>query len=192
MSIAIVTPADAEPLTVADAKHQIPWPQSDSTWDVWIQSAIVAARQFAETKTQKTFCTSVVRETLDCFPRIIRCDTWPIQSITTIEYLDFDGTWQTVDPTLYTSDLDAEPARITPKFGRVWPIPVPQIGAVRLTYVAGYGGPEKVPEGIKTWMKMRIAAMFQNREEVVVGSRLTVSELPFVDGMLDNFRVTRF
>lgn len=209
MSYQITVPADAEALTISEVKYQLPWPQTDTTWDLWIQSAIVAARQFAENKTQKVFVTSTVLQVLDSFPggqpatvpfghafslpvNAILCETAPVQSIASIQYLDFTGTWQTVAPTAYTADLVTEPARITPVFGMIWPIPMPQIGAVRVTYVAGYGEPKDVPEGLKAWMKMRIGAMWQNREEISVGTRLTVNELPFVDGMLDNFRVPRF
>lgn len=209
MSFTIITPAGAEPLTLSDVKYQIPWPQTDTTWDPWLTSAIIAARMFAENKTQKTFITSQILQVLDSFPggapgavpwgrdfslppNAILCETAPVQSIESIQYLDMAGNVQTVDPSVYTYDLVSEPARITPVFGQIWPIPRPEIGAVRVTYIAGYGTADDVPEGLKAWMKMRIGAMFQNREEISVGTRITVNELPFVDGMLDNFRVPRF
>jgi hypothetical protein len=33
------------------------------------------------------------------------------------------------------------PAIITPCFGKVWPIPLPQVGSVKVTYIAGYASP---------------------------------------------------
>lgn len=218
MAFAITTAADAEPLTVSEVKYQLPWPQTDNTWDIWIQSAIAAARQYAEIYTQKVFVTSTVTQVVDRFPGSraalallpnayqigdaignpflpnggILLEVAPVQSVTKIEYTDTTGALLTVDPATYVADLITEPARITPLFGQSWPVAQSQIAAVKLTYIAGYGEPKDVPEGLKVWMKMRIAALWQNREEVVVGSRLTVGELPFVDAMLDAFRIPRF
>lgn len=209
MPFHITVPADAEALTLSEVKYQLPWPQGDTSWDLWIQSAITAARQFAENKTQKIFVTSTVEQILDSFPggtpayvpfgtayglpsNAILLDVAPVQSIISVVYMDMSGTWQTMDPATYVADVVSEPARITPVFGAIWPIPRPQIASVKVTYVAGYGEPTDVPEGLKAWMKMRIGALWQNREEIVVGTRLTIGELPFVDGMLDNFRVNRF
>jgi hypothetical protein len=47
-----------------------------------------------------------------------------------------------------------------------------------------------VPEGIKSWMKLRIGSMYQHREEFALtekGSKL--EPLPFVDRILDPYRV---
>lgn len=209
MPFHITVPAQAEPLTIAEVKAQIPWDPLDTTWDLWFQSAITASRQFGENKTQKVFVTSTVEQVLDSFPggmpsyvpfgraftmpeNAILLDVAPVQSVTSVVYMDMSGTWQTMDPTTWVAEIVSEPARITPVFGSIWPIPRPQIGSVKVTYIAGYGDATTVPEGLKAWMKMRIGAMFQNREEISVGTRLTVNELPFVDGMLDNFRVPRF
>jgi hypothetical protein len=72
----------------------------------------------------------------------------------------------------------------------VWPIPLPQIGAVQINYTAGYGTTAaSVPEGIRHWMLMRISTLYENREEVAILGRGKVDPLPFVDGLLDPYRV---
>lgn len=192
MAYTITQAADAEPLTVSEVKYQLPLPQTENAWDSWIQAAISAARQYAETKTQRTFITSTIRQIHDCFPFRFDLETGPVQSVASVEYLDQSQAWQTVDPSVYTADVISQVARITPKFGQIWPIPVVQIASVRVNYVAGYGEAQDVPQGLKVWMKARIAAMWQNREEIVVGSRLTVAPLPFIDSMLDPYRVVVF
>lgn len=116
----------------------------------------------------------------------------PLQSVSSIKYIDTDGVQQTLDPTLYTVDTVSEPARITPAYGTTWPAIRNQINAVEVTFVCGYGAAANVPQGIKSWMLMRIGAMYENREELVVAQRVTVSELPFVDSLLDNFRVIKY
>jgi hypothetical protein len=47
-----------------------------------------------------------------------------------------------------------------------------------------------VPEGIKTWMKLRLAALFENREEI--GTIADIGSLPFVDQLLDGYKSWQF
>ena len=82
-----------------------------------------------------------------------------------------------------------EPARITPVFGQVWPPSLPQIGAVSVTFDAGYGAASDVPEGIKSWIKLRVGSLYTHREEMAVLSRGRIDPLPFVQGLLDPYRV---
>ena len=58
----------------------------------------------------------------------------PLQAVQSIQYLDMSGAWQTMPATDYTVDAVCEPARITPVFGKIWPISLPQIGAVAGVY----------------------------------------------------------
>ncbi len=75
-------------------------------------------------------------------------------------------------------------------FGQIWPIALPQIGAVTVTFDAGYGAPAAVPEGIKSWIKLRLGSLYAHREEVAALSRGRIDPLPFVDGLLDPYRVS--
>lgn len=49
-----------------------------------------------------------------------------------------------------------------------------------------------VPEGIKAWMKLRLGALNENREEATVLTRATLEVMPFADRLLDPFRVFEF
>lgn len=179
-----------EPITLAEAKLHLSVDMIEH--DALITALIVAARQFAEAKTGRSLITTSWLYVADGFP--CRCpltiDRCPVQSVTSVQYLDMAGAWQTMPPADYVADLQSEPARITPVFGKTWPIPMPQIGSVRVAFSAGYGATaESVPEGIKAWMKLRIGALYENREEVIVASRIVVAELPYVDGLLDGYRL---
>ena len=43
-----------------------------------------------------------------------------------------------------------------------------------------------MPEGIKSWIKLRVGSLYAHREEV---SRTGIASLPFVDGLLDPYKV---
>jgi hypothetical protein len=49
-----------------------------------------------------------------------------------------------------------------------------------------------VPEGILAWMKVRVATLYDNREEVAILTRGKVELLPYVDNLLDPFRVLEY
>ena len=172
---------------------------------------------------------------------------------------------QTVPTSTYVVDYTSDPVRITPVFGQIWPIPVPQIGAVWVIFDTGFAAPitatgnnvtvqgwiplvignvvrftnsggalptplaaktdyfiqsavsvgvytlsatyggavlpittpgtgtsylSGIPEGIRAWMKLRLASMYENREELDAGG--LIMALPYVDRLLDGFRTYEF
>ncbi len=217
MPLQLVTPPVGEPVSLTEAKLHLRVDVTDD--DALITALITAARQYAETLTQRQFVTATWKLVLDSFPgpslmgvpagtpfslpgHAILLNKSPVQAVSSINYLDMSGTQQTMPSTDYVVDTSCEPARITPVFGKIWPISLPQIGAVTVTFTAGYGAPDNntppnwspapVPEGIKAWMKVRIGSMYQHREEVAILQKGKLELLPFVDFMLDPFKVVTF
>ena len=204
MPLQLVTPPAEEPVSLADAKLHLRVDFTDD--DALITSLIAAARQAAETLTGRQIVTARWKLVLDSFPgpslmgvpagqpfslpgHAILLPRSPLQSVVAIQYLDMAGTQQTMPATDYTVDAACEPARITPVFGKIWPISLPQIGAVSVTFDAGFGPASSVPEGIKSWIKLRIGSLYAHREEVALINRGRIEALPFIDGLLDPFKV---
>ncbi|EXI92139.1 MAG: Phage gp6-like head-tail connector protein [Candidatus Accumulibacter sp. BA-94] len=204
MPLQLVTPPAAEPVSLAEAKlHlRVDFPDEDAL----IASLITAARQAAETVTGRQLVTARWKLVLDSFPgpslmgvpaglsfslpgHAILLPKSPVQSVFAIEYLDMAGAMQTMPPAEYTVDAACEPARVTPVFGRIWPIALPQIGAVAVTFDAGYGTAASVPEGLKSWIKLRVGSLYAHREEVALLTRGKIEPLPFIDGLLDPYKV---
>lgn len=190
MAYVLVVPPAGEPITVAEAKAHLRVDIADD--DVLIGVLIAAARQFAEMRTQRQFLTAQWRQVLDKFSHGITLDKCPVVSVQSIQYLDMSGVWQTVPSTDYVVDMSTEPARITPIFGRIWPIAMPQIGSIKIDFTSGYGDATKVPEGIKSWMKLRIGALYENRSEVDELASGSLVEMPFVDRLLDPYCVVAY
>lgn len=191
-----------EPLTLAEVKQHLASADPDLTVDdTWITAQIAAVRQYAEQETGRSLITQTWARVMDQFPggcwdgeqgldgNAIRLEKGPVQSVSSIIYVDMGGSNQTLATTEYLSDTSGAVTRIAPRFGKLWPIALPQIGSVTVTFVAGYGARADVPEGLKTWMKLRLAALYENREEVTAGGPLT--PLPFVDSLLNPYRIFR-
>jgi hypothetical protein len=190
----------------------------------------------------------------------------PVVDVLSIQYLDMSGTLQTMPTTDYVVNAALSPAIITPCFGKIWPIPLPQIGSVMVTYDAGYASPIAtafataptqftvngpvtwevgnrvnfynsggalpvpldpdtayliasasngtysltdtggnpvtftcdgtgrnfigvVPDGIRSWMLLRVGSLYENREEAALLNRGKIEILPWIDSLLDPYRV---
>lgn len=132
------------------------------------------------------------RITLDGFPPTIWLEITPVLSLDEISYLDGAGASQilTVD-TDYRVDLDHEPARVVPAYGKSWPATLATIGAVTVLYTAGYRQGEGIPADLRVAMLQTIASNYENRESIVVGT----SAMRIPDSAMETFeryRVGRF
>ncbi len=175
-------------MSLAEAKLHLRVDVDDD--DALISSIITAARQAAETLTGRQLMTARWKLVLDAFPYhaifVAKC---PVQSIVSIQYLDMNNIGQMLPSSDYVVETACEPARITPVFGKTWPPTLPQIGAVTVTFDAGYGAASAVPEGLKSWIKLRVGSLYAHREEMSILMRGRIDPLPFVDGLLDPYRV---
>ena len=204
MPMQLMTPPAGEPISLVEAKLHLRVDFDDD--DSLIQVLISAARQAAETLTNRQLITARWRMVLDSFPgpslmgvpagqiftlpgHAVLLPKSPVASVVEIRYLDMANAWQVMPAANYTVDNVCEPARITPVFGQFWPIALPQIGAVSVIFDAGYGNASAVPEGIKTWIKLRVGSLYVHREEVASMTRGRIDPLPFIDGLLDPYKV---
>ena len=206
MPLKLLSAPVEEPLCLDDVKKHLRVDYDDD--DDLIQGLIGGARSAAEVETQRQLVTCTWRLIMDQFPgpslmgipygqpytipgHAICLPKSPVQSVTQITYLDMAGVQQTLDPSTYTAPDDQDMTRITPIFGRIWPPTLPQMGAVQVDFIAGYGTHADVPQGIKAWMKLMVGAMYENREIATTVQRGNVVEMPWAGGLLDPFRVPR-
>lgn len=182
--LTLTSAAAEEPVTTAEAKS---WLRVDhSSDDTLVAALVAAARGLCERITGRAFVTQTWRLTLDQFPfgwagwgflgqgtppaefpgrGAIRVPKAPLQSVSSIQYYDLSDTLQTLASTTYDVDAAHDPGRITLAFGQVWPVTRPKPGAVRITFVAGYGAASAVPQEIKHAVMLTVARWYENRGE---------------------------
>jgi uncharacterized phiE125 gp8 family phage protein len=180
-----VTSAPAlEPVTLQEVKLHC---RIDSLEDDdLVNSLISAARQLIETQAGIRLVTQTIQDDRDEWP-----DVWylegPVQSVSSVDYLDSDGNWQEVDLTDVDIDTAANPARVAPGVDLDWPEVYGGMGCVSITYVAGYGAPSAVPAILKQAIKLLVAHWYAVRETVNVGN--IVNEVPYtVDAIVKMFQ----
>lgn len=143
---------------------------SDITQDSILSMLITAARERAETITQRKFITQTWNGYLLSFSSeedFFEIPFGKLQSVTTLKYTDSDGTETTMTvTTAYLVDSSSEPGRIVLPYGVSWPSFVPYpITPIDLEFVCGYGdAASDVPAGIKTAIKMMVEDTFNSRD----------------------------
>lgn len=193
----------AEPVSLAEVKQHLRVDIPDD--DALILGLIGTARQMAETLTNRQLLTATWNLVLDAFPgpslmgvpagtpyslpaHAIQIPKGPVQAVSSITYLDMDFDLITMPPEDYVVTSSDDLTRITPIFGKIWQPTLPQIGAVTVQFVAGYGDSTQVPAGIKHWIKLRVDSLYNQRGEVAF-ARGRMDKLPFVDALLDPYRI---
>lgn len=215
MRTEIVTPPTEEPVSLAEAKVHLRLPDEEHPEDDLVAMLIAVARERIEAAVSRRLVTQTVDLFLDAFPfgggfylRSIRERGWgpdylprcqviaipdpPLQSITSVKYLDADGVLQTLDPSAYRWKASTRaPGRVEPALNGSWPTAADLFDAVQVRYVAGYGAASAVPKSAKAAILLLVGHLYENREEVVTGTIAT--ELP--DGfkrVLDPLRWGRY
>ena len=186
-SLRVTTPATAEPLSLAEAREHLRVDHFDD--DGVITGCILAARQHIENVTGLALVTSTWTMTLDDFPpvELITLPREPVQSVSAVRYYNEAGVLTTWSTTAWETDLYSMPPRLRPRDGYDWPDTADVLGAVQVEFVAGYGGPQAVPQPIMQAMRLLVGHFYENREASVVGT--SAAPLPFaVDALLAPYR----
>lgn len=133
----------------------------DPVFDAELQQFQRDAIEYIETITERQLITATWKLILDRFPAVIELRKPPVQSVTSITYIDEDGAEQTLSDSLYQVDTDDEPARIVPAYDQSWPSIRCQPQAVQVEFVAGYGLADDIPDGLKTAIKWYVKGEFR-------------------------------
>ncbi len=197
-SLSESSPPAAEPILKAAAKTHLK--TGASSEDALIDALIVSARMHVETVMNRALIDQTWLWKLDDLPfssgKPLFVPKPPLQSITSITYVDTAGTTQTWDSTKYDVDAPSGPmaanGRIMPAFAESWPTTREQMAAVTITFVCGYGAAgSNVPDGILQAMLLLIGHWYENRMAVNAKEKLT--EIPFgASSLLGPFRTRQF
>lgn len=148
-----------------------------------ISDYLIVARESVENEVQTSLSQRTAILYLDDFPCWeVELRLPPIQSVTSVVYLDTDGSSQTLSSTLYRVDTTGRPGRLTPIYGQLWPETYETTRAVTITFVAGYTEAALVPACAKQAMRFLTKMMFDS------GGGLCEDSLEAVRRLLDPIR----
>jgi uncharacterized phiE125 gp8 family phage protein len=193
MALVLVTDASAEPVIAMDIKHHLRLSTVDTVEDALLAGYITVARKQSENKTHALCLPQTWKMTLDAFPMSTDAITFPFYPLSStvgevvITYMDeSSGGSTTLAATAYTVDYESEPPRVYPSPDNEWPDTFDARKAVQIQFKAGYplvgaGTSASTPEPIRQWIKMRVGAMYENRES------MTITNLSYVNQTYNNF-----
>jgi uncharacterized phiE125 gp8 family phage protein len=187
MRLSLITAPTAEPVDLAEVKAQCRVEEADS--DALLTGQATAARIYAEGFMGRQLITATWELWLESFPcgsDRICVPLPPLQSVTSIKYIDTSGVLQTWGATYYlvvseaATSPYAQKATIEPVYGTTWPVCREQPNAVQVKFVAGYGASSaSVPEAIRRAILQGVSAQYDNRESPPMALAMNAALWPF-------------
>lgn len=153
--------------------------------DDYITSLISVGYAYAENYINQNIIESEEVLTLDCFPDEIILPVSPVLSVTSIFYSDTES--NSTELTDYTLDLRKSKARIIPNEDEDFPESNGNIENIVITYRAGFASISAV---INHAVLLIIGALYEQREDSVVGIGVSISKIPLSsECLLNPYRV---
>lgn len=137
--------------------------------DALVTALITVAREAVENFTELTVAVNTFQMKLDYFADLaIDLGTYPVNSITSITYVDTNGATVTMPSSDYVLDTFSKPAQITLAYDKTWPAVRNQPNAVTVTFQAGFTGnaspvTNAVPKALTQAMLLTITDLYENR-----------------------------
>ena len=157
-----------EPVSLTEAKLHLRVDGNDE--NTLVTALIIAARQTAEAYTRRAFVTQTWCYICDRLSGTVTLSYQPIQSVASVTV---DG--EELDETAYEVDIATGRIRV---FGSYI---ASSIGGIIITYDAGYGVADAVPQAIKQAILLMVGHWYENREAITTSSAY---ELPLAAKVL--------
>ncbi|MDD5159684.1 MAG: head-tail connector protein [Sulfuricurvum sp.] len=188
MGLILKTAPLSAPVTLDEAKAHLNV-LSDLD-DELISFLIGVATEQAEEITNRQLMRSTYEMTMDILPDRFEIKKPPLHAVEKIEYIpDGSDSYAILDPSKYMVDNTVEPGVVIRRNDATYPAISWMVNAVRVTFTAGYADAASVPKSIKQWMLIRIATLFEHREEIVVGVSVTPIQNNYNDYLISKYRV---
>ena len=171
------------PISLSDLKDHLRI-YDTTEFDSQLTNVLNAAILQVERATGRALITQTWEMRLDKFSKSIKVPHPPLQSVTSIQYQDVNDAQQTLGTSYYTVDTSSQPGRIVEAYNYSYPDTYSDIDAVLITFVAGYGDAEDVPEPLKFAIRFFAEKMWDNPDGTY-GGALDNS----LDAMITNYRI---
>lgn len=186
MAAILLTPPEAEPLSVSDAKAYLRVETDDD--DVLIASLIAAARSHVEALGRCALLTQSWRLVLDGWPPDgrIKPKLAPLSAVTAARVYDEAGTAHAIDAENFVLDAAQGVIAVRPC---VMPQPGRATAGIEIDVVAGFGDAGgDVPQALMQALRMMVAHWYDNRGLIAIGASIVVMP-PSVNALISSHRV---
>lgn len=189
-----------EPVTLAElrAHARIDTAQTDD--DATLTANITAAIEHIERLCGIAMMTQTWKFYLDAFPsddQPLYVPRPPLQSVTSIQYIDENGVTQTLSSSDYKLDTAKDPGswpnRVALAYNETWPSTREETNAVTITAVCGFATVAEVPSALKRAIMMLALYWYEHRAAAEFLQGAEVKHIPYaIQSLVSDFRVRRF
>lgn len=179
MILKVKTLPAMEPVSLAEIKAHLRVIGTDE--DGTISAYLQTAHEMCELESRRAFITQTLTLSLEMWPIYDRIllPRPPLQSITSVTYVDYANVTHTMPASDYLADTSSEPGRLILAYDKSWPTATLRPGpAITITFVAGYGNAAAVPARYKQAIRLLTGHFYENREQVVATPGVTVAQMP--------------
>jgi len=141
-------------LSTEDIKQHLGFLGDDADIVSQINDFQTMAVERIESETRRQLLTATYKVFFSCFRNPLRIRKPPVQSISSVKYLDNNEDTQTVATSVYESFLDREPGEIWLQDGESWPVSLPHQRAVTVEFVTGYGDWTDIPSTVRHLIRL--------------------------------------
>lgn len=173
MNLRLITAPTEEPVSVETVKLHL---RVDGTADdTLITSYLKTARELGQGLARRAFVTQTLELVIEDWPSdgILKLPRPPLQSVTSVKYLDSDEVEHTVSANDYVVDARSEPGRVI--FKNIPSAALSKSGAIAVRFVAGYGAATAVPAVFVQGVLLSVAHWYENREAAMP---MTLTDIP--------------
>jgi uncharacterized phiE125 gp8 family phage protein len=178
----LITAPTTEVISETELKHQLSMTDSDDVIDTNLTIYRTAAREYYEGQTGRTIHETEWELVLDSFPDIsIELPrATPLISITSVKYVESDGTENTFSAASYIADTWSQPGRVVLAYNESWPsFTAYPVAPVRIRYKAGIttSPASEADDADKLPILLLAAHLYENREAVNVQDRQSIAQI---------------
>lgn len=170
------TAATIKALSVAEVKAHLNVTHTED--DSLLSDYIDAATKLLQDRCQRCFVEETRKLAMNGFAdtryvhdRVIYPPRSPVNSVSSIAYVNTAGTTTTLPSSDYIVSTHDKPCRISEAYGATWPATYGVANDVTVTYLTGSSTTTSgVPANVKQALRMLVAHWYRNRESALVGT----------------------
>lgn len=192
MILTLVSETGTGPVSLSLAKQHLRV-EDLSADDTYISSLISVALSMVEEITGQDIRTRTWDLKLKKFPiNDIRLPRTPVTSVASVQYVDQGGDTQTVESSVYSTDLSEAGSasgvmgpRLYLNYSQQWPVSRYHDGSVIVRFVSGY---TTAPEPIKQAMLLLISELYQMRSASVSSGAVPKATIIGVNSLVEPYK----